>query len=151
VEPKYTDAALKARLLGTAVLDVVVDAAGVPTEVKLTKWTSQNSLDPDPLGLDKAAIEAVRQWRFVPKTVDGKPASFRATVEVHFDREMLLRQAFRQSYAGGLLPMPIILCSGVPGTPILVMRGSEITFEPKGEEAMVDLFHEWDRLLSEKK
>ena len=36
------------------------------------------------LGLDERAIEAVRQWKFRAGTMDGKPVSTRAVVEVNF-------------------------------------------------------------------
>lgn len=51
---------------GTVVLEVQVKADGRAGEVKL-KSSSGHPL------LDKAAISAVRSWRFAPATVDGKP------------------------------------------------------------------------------
>jgi TonB family protein len=36
------------------------------------------------LGLDEAAIEAVRQWKFKPGYQDGKPVAVAATIEVNF-------------------------------------------------------------------
>jgi TonB family protein len=36
------------------------------------------------LGLDEKAVEAVRQWKFEPATLDGTPVAVQATVEVNF-------------------------------------------------------------------
>ena len=146
VEPEYTKQALAAGLAGTVVLYVAVDDKGVPADVRPIRWVSENSRNPDALGLDEAAVAAVRQWRFSPKIVEGRPVSFEATVEVRFDPDVYLRRRsrHRQVWRAGLaLPVPIILCSGLPGNPILVMRGGEITFERKGEAAIPALLEEW--------
>ncbi len=83
VEPKYTAEALRAGITGKAMLFVKVDRNGVPAEVKLLRWDGRNGRAP--FGLDKAAIEAVRQWRFYPKLEWGKAVPFPATIEVEFD------------------------------------------------------------------
>jgi protein TonB len=36
------------------------------------------------LGLDDSAAAAISQWRFVPGTKDGAPASVLASIEVNF-------------------------------------------------------------------
>jgi periplasmic protein TonB len=61
---------------GTVVLFLVVDSNGLTREIKVVR-----SLSP---GLDQAAVEAVRKWRFAPGTKDGKPVAFRITVEILF-------------------------------------------------------------------
>mgnify|MGYP003509931133 FL=1 len=35
-------------------------------------------------GLDEAAIQALKQWRFDPGTKDGKPVAVRVEVEMSF-------------------------------------------------------------------
>ncbi len=76
VEPKYSKEAAKARLEGTVTLLVVVDREGVPRDIKVAR--------PLGLGLDEAAIKAVRQWRFRPGIKDGKPVAVQAYIEVNF-------------------------------------------------------------------
>ncbi|HTS48838.1 MAG TPA: energy transducer TonB [Bryobacteraceae bacterium] len=83
VQAKYTSEALEAGLIGKVLLSVKVDANGVPTEVKFLRWTGGNG--DDPLGLDSAAIEAVRQWRFYPQIRWGTRAPFQANITVDFD------------------------------------------------------------------
>jgi len=38
----------------------------------------------DPLGLDKAAVAAVRKWRYTPGLKDGKPIPVEVKLEVVF-------------------------------------------------------------------
>ena len=80
VEPVYTPEALKARLIGNGAVDVWVDRIGAPIEVNLVSWINVNSGIPDSLGLDKAAITAIRQWRFIPLMVGGKPTPFQVRI-----------------------------------------------------------------------
>ena len=61
---------------GTVVLLLVVGSDGLPREIKVVR-----SLSP---GLDNAAVEAVRKWKFAPGTKDGKPVAFKINVEVAF-------------------------------------------------------------------
>jgi protein TonB len=57
-------------------LGIVVNAAGQVTNVRVLRSVG--------LGLDERAIDAVRQWKFRAGTMDGKPVSTRAVVEVNF-------------------------------------------------------------------
>ncbi|MBI4876423.1 MAG: TonB family protein [Acidobacteria bacterium] len=76
VEPKYTEEARDAKLQGAVKLKLVVNAKGRPENVEVVE-----SLD---AGLDRNAIEAVRQWVFEPGTKDGKPVRVLASVELNF-------------------------------------------------------------------
>lgn len=75
-EPAYSEEARKARLQGTVILRIEVNAAGAAQNL-----TVRQSLG---LGLDREAIEAVKKWRFNPGKVNGKPAITIAYVEVNF-------------------------------------------------------------------
>jgi protein TonB len=75
-DPEYSDEARKAKLQGIVELGIEVNAAGQVTNVRVLRSLG--------LGLDERAIEAVRQWKFRPGTMDGKPVSTRAMVEVNF-------------------------------------------------------------------
>jgi TonB family protein len=75
--PTFTDEAMKDKLQGTVTLLVVVGAEGRATAVSVTKKLGD--------GLDEAAAESVRKWRFKPAVnVDGKPVATRVPVEVVF-------------------------------------------------------------------
>jgi TonB family protein len=80
VEPKFTSEALKAGQVGNGAIDVWVDENGAPVKVKLVSWTNVNSYRGGRLGLDKAAITAIKQWRFVPLIVAGKPTPFQIRI-----------------------------------------------------------------------
>ena len=76
-DPPYTEAALKKALQGTVLLWLIVNAQGLPEHVKVEK-----TLDP---GLDEKAVEAVKTWKFVPATKDGKPVAVMINVKVNFE------------------------------------------------------------------
>ena len=80
VEPIFTPEALKARLIGNGAIDVWVDENGTPIELRLVSWTNVNSASTDWLGLDKAALAAIQQWRFVPLIAAGKPTPFQVRI-----------------------------------------------------------------------
>lgn len=76
-QAQYTDAALKAKIVGTLVLSAVIDADGTAQRISV-----QRAL---PCGLDQQAVEAVTGWRFKAATgPDGEPAAVVQTVEVTF-------------------------------------------------------------------
>ncbi|HEY7698400.1 MAG TPA: energy transducer TonB [Vicinamibacteria bacterium] len=75
VEPVYPDLAAQARVQGVVILEVLVDAHGVPASV--------NVLRSIPL-LESAAIEAVRQWRWNPYKLLDRAVPFWVTVTVNF-------------------------------------------------------------------
>ena len=62
---------------GTTVLRVTIEQDGVPSQVA----QAQSSGHP---ALDKAALEAVRTWKFRAATRNGKPVSHTITVPVNF-------------------------------------------------------------------
>lgn len=64
------------RLSGVVLIGLVVSAKGMPMEVHVVR-----SLDP---GVDKSAVEAVKEWRFEPGRKDGAPVAVRVTVEIRF-------------------------------------------------------------------
>ncbi|MGA2362974.1 MAG: energy transducer TonB [Candidatus Aminicenantales bacterium] len=63
--PEYPESCRLKGIEGSVGLEVSVDAAGRPTDIKVVK-----SAHPD---LDKAAVAAVKQWLFKPLLVEGKP------------------------------------------------------------------------------
>lgn len=75
-EPKYPKKEQKARHQGMVTLKLVVGSDGVPTDISVAQ-----TLSPD---FDKAAIDAVRKWKFAPATKDGNPVAVEIAVEVEF-------------------------------------------------------------------
>lgn len=78
VKPDYTPAAMDAHIQGSVWLSCVVDATGDIAEVTVTK-----SLDTE-YGLDQAAIDAAKQWKFRPARKDGEAVAVRITIELTF-------------------------------------------------------------------
>ena len=75
VMPAYPEAARQAQVQGTVILSVRTDEAGHVADVMVLRSI--------PL-LDQAAIDAVRQWAYEPKIIDGKAVPVVFTVTVRF-------------------------------------------------------------------
>jgi TonB family protein len=75
VAPEYPEAARRAGVQGTVVLDAIVSAEGAVTQVQVVSG-------PETLSL--AAIDAVRWWRYEPYILNGQPAMVETTVSVNF-------------------------------------------------------------------
>ena len=76
VEPVYPEVAAKAQLAGQVVLEALVGTDGAVESVTLQR--SSNKL------LDKAAIAALKQWRYTPLVLNGIPTPFILTVTFTF-------------------------------------------------------------------
>lgn len=76
VEPTYPRAALQARLTGMVILQVLLARDGGVREVTV--------LRPGSMGMTEAAVEAVRQWRWEPALLNGRPVEALMTVTVSF-------------------------------------------------------------------
>jgi len=75
-QPQYTEIARKARIQGVVIVQAIVTKQGDVQEVKVLKGL--------PMGLDKAAADAVRKWRFKPATLNGKPVDVYYNLTVNF-------------------------------------------------------------------
>jgi len=73
VEPVWKHYDMEARVLGTVVLRVTISKAGFVKNIRIISG---------PAMLQKAAIDAVRQWRYKPYTVHGRPIEFTTRVLV---------------------------------------------------------------------
>lgn len=75
--PNYTNPAREAKFSGTAVLEVVVSAEGRTAQTWIVRGL--------PFGLNQASTDAVRNWRFKPATLNGKPVTAKVSIEVSFN------------------------------------------------------------------
>lgn len=75
VEPEYPQVAVSARVQGVVILEATVGRDGRVEDVRV--------LSSPPL-LDRAAMHAVRQWRYSPLLLNEKPERFVLTVTVSF-------------------------------------------------------------------
>jgi TonB family protein len=76
VDAKYGDFAVRDKVQGAIQLRLVVDSTGAPLRVAISK--------PLGYGLDAAAVEAMRRWRFSPGTRGGEPVATAVAVEQEF-------------------------------------------------------------------
>jgi protein TonB len=76
VRPEYPILAAQARLKGIVILEARVGVDGRVKEVKSLRG---------PVILVDAAIEAVKQWRYVPLLLNGQPVEFILTVTINFN------------------------------------------------------------------
>jgi protein TonB len=75
--PAYPERARAAKVQGTVLLDITVTPEGKATTPILIKGPGE--------GLDEAAIEAVKSWKFRPaKDASGEPVTVHVQVEVTF-------------------------------------------------------------------
>ena len=75
--PDYPAAALRRGESGTVMVRVQVDAAGMPGEVSLDKRSGSRDLD-------RAAMNAVHQWRFQPAQRDGQAIASSLVIPIDF-------------------------------------------------------------------
>ena len=76
VEPVYSALAAVARIGGVVVVEAIVDEDGTVESVNVVRSTS--SL------LDKAATDALKQWRYAPLVIAELPTRFVVTVTFNF-------------------------------------------------------------------
>src|SRR6266704_2649016 len=75
VPPTYPALAKSNHVAGDVTMDALVDRAGNVTEVKVISG---------PTLLQEAAMAALRQWKYEPARLDGRPVSFHLNVTVKF-------------------------------------------------------------------
>jgi TonB family protein len=78
VEPVYPGAAVAANVEGTVILEAIVDREGRVESVRVLRSV--------PI-LERPAVEAVKQWRYSPVLLNGKPEKFVLTVVLTFKLE----------------------------------------------------------------
>ena len=74
--PQYTEIARKARIQGVVIVQAIIDKEGNVTNVKVLKGL--------PMGLEEAAVDAIKQWKFKPATLNGRPVTVYFNLTVNF-------------------------------------------------------------------
>jgi protein TonB len=75
VQPKYPAAALAIHAVGAVQIEATINKEGSVTNLKVL---SGNAV------LARAAVEAVRQWRYKPYYLDGQPVEIQTQITVNF-------------------------------------------------------------------
>lgn len=76
VAPVYTELARRARVSGTVVVEAIIDEQGDVVNARVLKG--------QPLGLDQAAVDAIKTWKFKPALKEGKPVKVYYVLTVNF-------------------------------------------------------------------
>jgi periplasmic protein TonB len=76
VDPEFSDEARRAKFQGVCIVTLIVDAQGNPQRVHVAGHLG--------MGLDERAVAAVKQYKFKPATLGGRPVPVQVNVEVDF-------------------------------------------------------------------
>lgn len=76
VDPEFSEEARRAKYQGVCTVSLIVDAEGRPQNIRVLRKLG--------MGLDEKAMEAVKQYRFRPAMLQGKPVPTQIAVEVNF-------------------------------------------------------------------
>jgi TonB family protein len=77
-EPAFTDRASREDFEGIVVLNVVINKTGRVQNIRLVR--------PLGMGMDEAAVDTVKTWRFKPSTRNGEPMDVEMNIEVAFNK-----------------------------------------------------------------
>ncbi|HYC91209.1 MAG TPA: TonB family protein [Thermoanaerobaculia bacterium] len=118
VDPVYPPEAKEKRIAGIVIVEAVIDRNGNVGDVKVLK-----SL---PFGLDQAAADAVKQWKFRPGTRNGEPVDviFNLTVNFKVDGAPV---------EGGVLHAPP---QRAPLTTVILVRHAERAAAPANDPVL---------------
>ena len=75
-DPQYPDMARKARIAGMVIVEAIINKNGDVEQVKVIKGL--------PMGMSESAVEAVKQWKFKPGTMNGQPVDVIFNLTVNF-------------------------------------------------------------------
>jgi len=75
VSPVYPQMAKSQHVSGNVLVDALIDATGKVTTMKVVSG---------PTLLHQAAMEALKQWKYQPATLDGQPVAMHLTVTLQF-------------------------------------------------------------------
>lgn len=76
VQPRYTESARRSNTQGVVVVEAVIDEQGRVTDVRVLRGL--------PMGLDRAALEAIQQWKFRPAMMQDRPVKVYFTLTANF-------------------------------------------------------------------
>jgi protein TonB len=76
IQPRYTEIARRAGVQGTVIVEAVIDEKGNATQVHILRGL--------PMGLDRAAMDAIQQTQFKPAMMGSRPVKVYYTLTVTF-------------------------------------------------------------------
>ena len=79
IRPKYPELGVRMKLEGYVILSAVMRKDGTIDDVKVLRGMAKGKF-----GFEEEAIEALKQWQFVPGKFNGEPADVRMNLQVSF-------------------------------------------------------------------
>lgn len=76
IQPHYTETARRVGVEGTVIVEAIIDEKGNATNVRVLRGL--------PMGLDRAAMEAIQQTPFKPAMIGSRPVKVYFTLTVNF-------------------------------------------------------------------
>jgi protein TonB len=76
VSPIYPPSARAAHIGGTVVIKAMIDKNGMIQNAEIVSSPDES--------LSQAALDAVRQWRYQPYTLNGEPVAVMTTINLSF-------------------------------------------------------------------
>jgi len=76
VNPEYSESSRGVRVNGAVLLALVVTSKGWPKDERVIRGIDEE--------LDRAAVEALKQWRFAPARKNDKPVAVHVIIEINF-------------------------------------------------------------------
>ncbi len=81
VAPLYSQQAIEAHYGGLVIAWAIVETDGQLTNVLIQQAAG--------MGLDQAAVKALRKWHFAPSLKNGQPVAVQVWIQVFFDKDTL--------------------------------------------------------------
>jgi len=79
VQPNYPDRAIKVKIQGYVILEAILRKNGSVDDVKVLRGLGKGKF-----GFEDEAINALKQWQFLPGKVNDRPADVRMTLKIDF-------------------------------------------------------------------
>ena len=76
VNPKYSESSRGVRVTGVISIEVIVSSQGTSKNPRVIRGIDDE--------IDRAAVDALKQWRFAPAKKDNKAVAVRAVIEMEF-------------------------------------------------------------------
>lgn len=76
VPPEYPDALKRDGVVGMVVVKCTIDEQGNVADPEIEKSTNP--------GFDKAAVDAIKKWKFKPARQDGNPVAKKVSIPIKF-------------------------------------------------------------------
>ena len=76
VEPDFSPSSKEAYVEGTVKISTVVTTDGAASDCRVVSGLTDDE--------DRAALDALKQWKFSPGTKDGTPVKVKVTIQIDF-------------------------------------------------------------------